>query len=533
MDRREFLVYLGVGSYALLRGQTAFAKKATQLLDKSTAKKPKRLFNPISPSTKDELILPSGFTFDVVASLGDPLEKNGPFGPEFFGSDNDFTAFFPHFDPNHGLLWVNHEFVTPALLHGIGRNDPKTKAMIQKEKLSVGGSVIEVKLEKGHWIRVPSSKYARRLTASYPTIPFTGPVSERLRGAVGTLANCSGGVTPWRTVLTCEENFQLMNPIEGGLGWSREKTEAIDEENYGWVVEVDPTGELPTRKHSSLGRFSHENAAIRVGNGGHVVVYMGDDSRDQFVYKFVSREPLRRTESREKQSALLSDGILYAADFAKGRWLPLDLKLNPSLQGAGFKSQADVLIDTRKAAQIAGATPMDRPEDCEVHPLDGSVYIAFTNNVNHGNFYGQIVRLIESGDDAEALNFRFEIYLAGGPRAGLASPDNLIFDSQGNLWVSCDIATDSLRRGAYEVFGNNGLFMVPTRGSDAGTAFQFASGPIDSELTGMSFTPDGKTLFLSVQHPGETTQDPQSPTSHWPTGSGLPKPSVVAIRGFG
>src|SRR5262249_60448682 len=175
----------------------------------------------------------------------------------------------------------------------------------------------------------------------------------------------------------------------------------------------------------------------------------------------------------------------------------------------------------------------DRPEDCEVHPRDGSLYIALTNNTKHGNFFGQLVRLIEDGDDPEGDSFRFEIFLVGGPQSGLACPDNLMFDRKGDLWVVCDLSSRELNRGIYKPFGNNGMYLVPTSGPSAGDAFQFASGPVDCELTGPCFTENEDTLFISVQHPGEGTTSLKELTSHWPEGGdAVPEPAVVAITRF-
>jgi len=260
---------------------------------------------------------------------------------------------------------------------------------------------------------------------------------------------------------------------------------------------------------------------------------MGDDAADQYLYKFVSAEPYRESASRADQRKLLSEGTLYAADFGAGKWLPLDLRRSKVLGDAGFKDQGQVLIEARRAAKALKATPLDRPEDCEVHPLDGTLYVALTNNTGHGNFYGQIVRLLEDHDNPEGESFRFEIFLAGGPQSGLACPDNLAFDRRGNLWVVCDISSTAMTKGAYAPFGNNGLYVVPTHGSSAGDAFQFASGPNDCELTGPWFTENEDTLFLSVQHPGENSKTASHPTSRWPDGgSSAPRPAVVAITGF-
>lgn len=535
LSRRDFLLYVGMGSYSLMRSVSGASAAAAFPTLRSPGKKATR-FSPIAPTREDRLILPPGFEYDVLASYGDPLDAKGS---ALFGYDNDFLAFFPlnalqgGKDSDHGLLWVNHEYVNPLFLNGVARTVKRSVEMLQREHDAVGGSVIEIQKIQGRWKRVENSRFARRFTADSPAMRMTGPAASRFSQVAGTLANCSGGRTPWHTVLSAEENFHLFNSKEDrGLGWGEVPQMAIQEEHFGWIVEADPFGELPPKKHTALGRFAHENAALRVGKTGRLAIYMGDDCADQYLYKYVSHAKFSATLTRAEQSALLESGTLYAADFSKGQWLSLDVEKNPSLRKAGFQNQADVCLRTRDAAKAVGATPIDRPEDCEVHPLDGSLYLALTNNSKHGNFHGQIVRLVENQDDAEAEKFRFEIYLAGGAQSGLSSPDNLLFDKGGNLWVTCDVSSHSIGKGIYESFGNNGLYQVPTRGANAGKAFQFASGPVEAELTGPWFNEKEDTLFLSVQHPGEETVDLAHPTSRWPTGKGLPKPSVVAVRGF-
>jgi uncharacterized protein len=408
----------------------------------------------------------------------------------------------------------------------------RTAEQVLKEKLSVGGSIVHIKKQGDAWKPVLGSKFNKRFTALYPKIEMSGPTAQYLPTGTGTLANCSGGRTPWMTVLSCEENYPDYNDKVKGYGWSLVEGAAIDEREYGWVVEVDPFGELPPMKHTALGRFKHENAALHIGKTGKLVVYMGDDEADQCLYKFVSARPLDRQASRADQRKVLTEGTLYAADFLNGKWLPLDLKRSPALRDAEFLTQAEVMVRTRAAAAALKATPLDRCEDCEVHP-DGSLYVALTNNEKHGNFFGQIVRLIEEKDDPEGEAFQYEIFLAGGPRSGLACPDNLAFDPKANLWVVCDISSKVIGKGAYKPFGNNGLYVVPTSGDSMGDAFQFASGPKDCELTGPWFTEDASTLFLAVQHPGEESKSVTDPTSNWPDGKGhVPRPSVVAVSGF-
>lgn len=536
LSRRRFLTYLGLGTYAALANPAAADARARFPLPRRRKETPPG-FTPIAPSAEDRLILPEGFRYDLVCAWNDPLGSEGPHGPESFGCNADFTAYFPidgltgGRNDAEGLLFVNHEYPLPVFVSRYEGGGPKTEAQIIAEKLSVGGSVLHVRRENGVWKRVPGSQHTRRFTALYPKMAVTGPVSALVPEAVGTVANCSGGRTPWQTALSCEENYHEYNTAR--YRWTDVPAQGLDERQYGWVVEIDPFGELPPVKHSALGRFAHENAAWRIGPSGRLVVYMGDDDEDQYLYKFVSADVYRANASRAERRKLLTEGTLYAADFGAGQWLPLDLRRSKALAEAGFRSQGEVLLRTREAAQALQATPLDRPEDCEVHPLDGTLYVALTNNTVHGNFYGQIVRLLEDGDNPEGESFRFEIFLAGGPQSGLACPDNLAFDKRGNLWVVCDIPGHRLNRGAYRPFGNNGVFFVPTSGSSAGDAFQFASGPVECELTGPWFTESEETLFLSVQHPGEQSQRYDAPTSHWPDGgAAIPRSAVVAITGF-
>jgi hypothetical protein len=288
-----------------------------------------------------------------------------------------------------------------------------------------------------------------------------------------------------------------------------------------------------------MGRFRHENVAMRVGSDGTVVAYMGDDRNDAMVYKFIADQKYVAGD-RAANLKILESGKLYAADFQNGRWLLLDYTTQKALQDAKrsdgspvFTSQVDVLANARDAALALRATPTDRPEDIEVHPLDGSIYVAFTNNTAHGNFHGQIVRMAEKDNNVASTEFSWEFFAVGGPQSGFSSPDNLIFDAQGNLYMVTDISSSRIGKGIYQFQGNNALFVFRTTGPDAGVAYQFASGPVESEMTGPSWTPDGKTLFLSVQHPGEESPSMNELTSRWPNGgTDVPRPAVVAITGF-
>ena len=444
----------------------------------------------------------------------------------------------------------------------------KTKRQIAREKAGVGGAVVRVKKEGDTWAFVEEDEHNRRIDATTPmgvTGPAAGSAEMRMQGkneVIGTLANCGGGITPWNTVLTCEENFQDFygqrtdDQGEPGQGtddapealeiadtyrWLDDPGTAQPAEHYGWIVEIDPfdPGSKP-RKHTWLGRIRHENAAINVSDAGKVVVYTGHDEEDRPIYKFISSGTYN-PDDREANFDLLSDGMLYVADFASGRWVALDYENNSIFKDNGYKSQAEVLVRSIDAAALEDpetelpiGTPMDRCEDIEVHPETGQVYASLTNNELHGNFYGQILRLTEKDDDPEATEFTYEVFATGGPQSGFASPDNLMFDANNNLWVINDVSSDKVNAGIYTTFKNNGAFVMPSGidgGVSGGDVFQFASGPVQAELTGPAFTPDGRTLFLAIQHPGEESESPGNPASTWPGGD-EPKSSLVAITGF-
>ncbi|SFE60586.1 PhoX family protein [Alteribacillus iranensis] len=542
-NRRKFLTYVGTGVTAMTVASTGLGMLSPQKVGAEGSvqanshlfgreKKVASLqFTPIQPTMKDDVVLPNGFTYDVIAAYGDVINKKG----ETFGFNNDFTMYLPINGSNrHGLLWVNHEYSSDVFVTGPKQNGKYTKKQIEKLLEVQGGSVIEIERDNnGVWKMNTDSDYARRITGLTP-FELRGPAAgtEAVNGAKtaqGTFANCSGGMTMWDTVLSCEENYESTAADAG-----------LDDTHYGWVVEIDPFDPSFTlRKHTALGRFNHENAAVGTTKDGRLVVYMGDDKKDAGVYKYISKN--KYVESRGKgNSQLLEDGTLYVADMSKGRWLALTIDaVREAADGneellEKFQTQADVLVNTHEAAMLIGGTPTDRPEDVEISPFDRSIFIAHTNNDLHGNIHGHITRFIEKNDDLGSMEFDFEIFAAGGSQSGFSAPDNLSFDSDSNLWTVTDISSGSQNKHVFEPFGNNGMFVIPTMGDHAGEAYQFASAPVASEMTGPWFTPDETTLFLAVQHPGETTEDANNPTSMWPhrSGDNMPRPAVIGIRGF-
>ena len=525
-NRRTFLEFLGKGTVGLVV-VPSLAYGCNN--DEPTAKhgqKPKKFpFTPISPSLDDELILADGFDFEVLIKWGDKINQS-----DYFGFNNDFTMFIP-FENNmeEGYLWVNHEYTDSLFISGRTSQDIPTKEQVDNEMYNVGGSILHIKRKGRHWELVSNSPKNKRLSA-HTLIPVNW--DEAIAGkttVMGTLANCSGGLTPWKTILTCEENYDscfgetvcddegVLVHFEGSKQWEKHYPENKPE-HYGWVVEVDPkTGDA--QKHIALGRCCHECATVKELDDKRIVVYTGDDGNDRCLYKFVSSEP-----------GSLKNGTLYVANLEEKKWVPVVYDKHPILQEK-FKNQTEVLIRLREAAPLIGGTPLDRPEDIEIDPVNGNVLIALTNNVAKDNYFGQILKITES-EGYDGLSFEYDTYLAGGEETGFACPDNMAFDPVGNLWFTSDMSGSVINTEPYTSFKNNGLFFVPRSGEKAGEVLQVASAPVDAEFTGPCFSPDGTTLFLSVQHPGEYSTSIDELSSHWPDGNSLfPRPAVVTITG--
>ncbi len=573
-------------------------------------------FAGVPVSLEDKVSLPAGYASDLLFAWGDPVSK-GPRGKadasdsatdqlQQSGMHHDGMHYFPFIEAGkpsstHGLLCINHEYTDDGLLHPGGMNDWSAEK-VAKSKAATGVSVIEVKKQQNGWQVVRPSPYARRITADTPC-RLAGPArahpammttTDRLGEFVlGTLNNCAMGFTPWGTYLTCEENFNgyfngLKTPdpdqkrygfTENGFGFRwHEHDERFDvsrhpnEANrFGWVVEIDPRHpEKPPVKRTALGRFKHEGATVTLARDGRVVVYMGDDERFEYIYKFVSRQ--RYVAGQGDTDHLLDEGTLYVARFGedgKGRWLPLRHGAkypNGALSSEnGFHNQGDIAIRCRQAADTAGATKMDRPEWIAVHPKTGEVYVTLTNNSKRGtsevpglnaanprpgNIFGHIIRWRENRHDAAETSFEWDIFaLAGDPQHPdeakrgtikgdvYGSPDGLWFDNSGHLWIQTDVSTSVINKGDYARLGNNQMLVADPQ---SGETRRFLTGPNGCEVTGITSTPDGRTLFVNIQHPGESPSERSDPTrplalSGWPANQfssavgGRPRSGTVVI----
>lgn len=538
-NRKEFISFLGkVGLGVAITPSILMSCVnnnhtiiSNELSDDEVSKLKKLVLEGLVASDIDDLLLTKGLDYHTLIKWNDKINDT-----DTFGFNCDFTCFIPfnYEQPEDGLLWVNHEYVHPLFVsnYAFGNlNQERTIEQVDKEMYNVGGSIVRIRQKNGKWEVVLNDPHNRRITAKTPiSLNWDKPIKGE-KTVIGTHSNCSGGITPWNTFLTCEENYdQFYGETEyqndgttyhrpSAFGW--ENFYKYPPEHYGWVVEIDPKNGA-AQKHIALGRFAHECCTLFQLEDERVVAYSGDDGNDQHLYKYISSKPNS-----------LKEGTLYVADTNNGKWIPLDWENQPLLKSA-FKNQTEVLIRTREAAKLLGATELNRPEDIEIDPITGNIFISLTNNKPKGDFHGTILKIEESNNKHDSLNFRASVYMAGGGENGFSCPDNLAFDLAGNLWMTTDMSGSVMNKeeGPYMHFKNNSLFVIPRIGEDAGKVIRVANAPRDAEFTGPWFSPDGKTLFLSVQHPGEQTSDLKNPTSRWPFDKdNMPKPSVVAITG--
>ncbi len=582
--RRVLAGGVAFGATAFVMGGTAQGLQADSRLN----------FDPVAANKHDTVTVPEGYSWHVVVRWGDPLWSNGvPFDHESrgtgesqelaFGDNNDGMYLFAK--GKRTIIAVNHEYVNRDIIFANRIfTRPANADDVRKSMAGNGVAICEIAQRDGRWSVVMDSSYNRRITADTP-MRITGPArghdllktSGDPTGTLtrGTWSNCGCGHTPWGTYLSCEENFDyafsvgeqgyVPGPDLARYGVVRKRADngwATTDERFdiakhpnepnrvGYVVEIDPLDPASTpRKRTALGRFKHENAELTLAGSGKVVVYMGDDERGEYLYKFVSAG--KYIEGGDNTD-LLENGSLFAAKFERdnrGRWL----ELTPA--ATGMSSQAEICIHTRQAASAVGATTMDRPEWVAANPRKAEVYCALTNNKHRGkmpnkggdetpvggpnpragNKYGQIVRWAPDEGDHESAGFAWDLFvLAGNPtvhsdsKGGsknvtvenmFNSPDGLAFDANGLLWIRTDGNTGN--KGDFAGMGNNQMLVGDP---ETGEIRRFLVGPRECEVTGLVWSPDRKTLFVGIQHPGDQGG------SHFPDGGDTtPRSAVVAV----
>jgi secreted PhoX family phosphatase len=545
-------------------------------------------FEELEAGIDDRHHVAPGYDADVLLRWGDPLFADSPeFDPtkqsaeaqaKQFGYNNDYVGYIPiDGSSEHGLLVVNHEYTNPHLMFpGIvkivekdGKKAaevaPLSKEQVDVEMAAHGGTIVEIRKVSGKWQVVRGGKLNRRITAN-TEMALSGPVAghDRVKTSadpagtkvIGTLNNCAGGVTPWGTYVMAEENihgyfsgelptghaeaanYKRMGIPESAYEWAShyDRFDLAKEPNepnrFGWIVEVDvdDPASVP-RKRTAMGRFKHEGAESIIAEDGRVVFYLGDDERFDYVYKFVTAGTFNPND-RAANKNLLDDGTLHVAKFAEDgsvEWLPIVFGQGPLTAENGFASQADVLIETRRAADLLGATKMDRPEDIQPNAANGKVYVMLTNNSKRKadqvdganpraeNAFGHIIEIIEDGGDFTATKGKWEVLLkCGDPSVAAVGatfstattangwfgmPDNCAVDSAGRLWV----ATDG--QGPKATGRTDGLWAVDTEGTARATSKLFFRVPVGAEMCGPLFAPDDQTAFVAVQHPGDGGDD--------------------------
>jgi len=610
-SRRGFLG----GSLAVTAIATTVSPLALMIADEARAEGMSAFsFSEVEAGVDETHHVAEGYDADVLLRWGDKVFADSPeFDPmnqtaesqsKQFGYNNDYVGFIPlDGADDHGLLVVNHEYTNAELMFPnwatIGKDgEGKDKVMMGEftrdivdiEMAAHGGTVIEIRKQDGKWIPVLDGKMNRRLHVG-TEMALTGPAAghDRLKTKAdpsgtkvfGTLNNCAGGVTPWGTWLMAEENFhgyfigelpeghpEAVNYKRYGApaGWYNWGThhdrfdvskEPNEPNRFGWVVEVDPMdpNSVP-KKRTALGRMKHEGAESVVNKDGRVVFYCGDDERFDYVYKFVTSTAYNPND-RAANMDLLDDGTLYVARFDSDGtvdWMPLVHGEGPLNADNGFMSQADVVIEARRAGDLLGATRMDRPEDVQPNAMTGKVYCMLTNNTRRkegdenaanpraNNAFGHIIEISETDGDFASTKSTWEILLkCGDPSvtevgASFSSatttngwfgmPDNCAIDADGRLWVSTD-GNSEKRTGR-----TDGLWAVDTDGDARATSKLFFRVPVGAEMCGPLFDPTGETVFLAVQHPGdEGLATYEQPATRWPDfRDDMPvRPAVVAV----
>ena len=637
LTRRTFLTSVGAGAALVAVGGTV-VDTLTHTAEAATKPpvKPRGTISfdsvpaNVAATFTDQVTVPPGYSAKTLIAWGDSLTSRNGWDPadamteatqlRCFGAHNDGMHYFPDSMSGNtrGLLVINHEYCDPPLVNNVKpaasyATTKLTANMVKAQQAAHGVSVVRVVKRGKNWTVDRKSTYNRRITANTSCV-ISGPAAghDAMKTAadptgtrvLGTLNNCANGYTPWGTYLTCEENWNgyfsneaadvpamlRYGVVKGGFGYRwhevderfRADLNPNEPNRFGWVVEIDPWNpESAPVKRTALGRFKHESAMPVVDPNQVVAVYMGDDERNEYVYKFVCANKYDRNNDAANRQ-LLDTGTLYVARFeadGSGAWLPLVWGENGLTPENGFADQGEVLVKTRQAADRLGATMMDRPEWVAAHPDTREVYLTLTNNSRRGNTpasanladgtskaasanpvvdaanprpdndFGHIIRWREQDGKADATVFEWDIFVQCGDKAttktlgstytadghdgykgtikgdDYGAPDGLWFDREGRLWIQTDQVGNAT--GDWVNIGGNVMMCAdPVTGETR----RFLTSPRNCEVTGVISTPDGKTFFVGIQHPGEDWVTGYTENSTWPD-SGINGPTTRSKAG--
>ena len=552
-----------------------------------------------------------GYTARVLIAWGDPVSDGPAFKQDAsnsaadqaqqWGMHNDGLVYFPiRRSSREGLIVQNSEYTDDGLLFPDGQAN-WTAEKTAKSQNAHGVNIIHVRRGRGNdrtWEVVRPSPYARRITGQTP-MTIGGPVggdpttsgrpptrtgrrcSARSttarwgtrRGGRTSLARRTSTGTSARTVRRPTSNVATAStPAGAGYLWHttdarfRTDEEPNEPNRFGWVVEIDPFDPESTPvKRTALGRIKHEGAWVQETRDGRVVVYTGDDEQFEYIYRYVSNLPWKRAQRQGIDP--LDDGVLYVAKFLAdgwGEWLPLTPD-NPALAGWSLN---DILINTRGAADVVGATPMDRPEWIDTFPEHLTAIATLTNNTARGTTTtnprsglhrtrcptpptrGHRTRTGTSsaGPTSTTSTSRCSTGTSSpspvippcrrtgstivGDKYG--SPDGIYVAPSGRLWIQTDVSASTINSGAYAGFGNNQMLAADPTTKETR---RFLVGPNSCEITGAMATPDERTMFVGIQHPGEgpsgNHSNPANPKafSSWPDGpaGGRPRSALLVI----